>query len=158
MASTSSVIAFPHVAVVPGPVSLPGALIVCTLIGPDSASAFATIFPGISALSTPIREVICYFKFYRSKFCSSLFEMWRVSRHSKKIRKELQSCIAKVVAAIKKKLEDELDAQQSDVMAKALLALADGIAFHILINPPEDLKDKKFWLAIRNMMLGVLKQ
>ena len=29
-ASTSLVIAFPHVATVPGPVSLPGALIVCT--------------------------------------------------------------------------------------------------------------------------------
>jgi hypothetical protein len=55
IASTSSVIALPHVAVVPGPVSLPGALIVCTLfpggvIGPDNASAFATILPGISAL------------------------------------------------------------------------------------------------------------
>ena len=57
--------------------------------------------------------------------------MWCVSRRSEKIRKELQSCIAKVVGAIKKKLEDELDSQQSDVMAKALLALADGIAFHI---------------------------
>src|ERR687892_1468363 len=55
IASTSSVIAFPHVAVVPGPTSLPGGLIVCTLlpggiIGPDRASAFATTFPGISAL------------------------------------------------------------------------------------------------------------
>lgn len=76
---------------------------------------------------------------------------------SEKRRKELHSYIAKVVGAIKKKLEDELDAQQSDVMAKALLALADGIAFHMLINPPENLKDKKFWLAIRNMMLSVLK-
>src|SRR5215208_3086632 len=55
IASTSSSIAFPHVATAPGPVSLPGGLIVCTLfpvgvIGPDSASAFATTFPGISAL------------------------------------------------------------------------------------------------------------
>ncbi|HET9356575.1 MAG TPA: hypothetical protein VFN98_00620 [Nitrososphaeraceae archaeon] len=51
---------------------------------------------------------------------------------SEKRRKELNSYIAKVVGAIKKKLEDELDAQQSDVMAKALLALADGIAFHFI--------------------------
>ena len=65
--------------------------------------------------------------------------------------------LAKVVGAIKKKLEDERDAQQSDQMAKALLVLADGIAFYMLINPPENLKDKKFWLAIRNMMLGALK-
>jgi BetI-type transcriptional repressor, C-terminal len=90
-------------------------------------------------------------------FYAFLFEMWCVSRRSEKIRKELQSCIAKVVGAIKKKLEDELDSQQSDVMAKALLALADGIAFHILINPSENQKDRKFWLAIRNMMLSVLK-
>ena len=83
--------------------------------------------------------------------------MWCVSRRSEKIRKELQSCIAKVVGAIKNKLEDELDAQHSDVMAKALLALADGIVFHMLMNPSENLKDKKFWLAIRNMMLSVLK-
>ena len=90
-------------------------------------------------------------------FYAFLFEMWCVSRRSEKIRKELQSCIAKVVGAIKNKLEDELDAQHSDVMAKALLALADGIAFHMLISPSENLKDKKFWLAIRNMMLSVLK-
>src|ERR671910_51744 len=55
IASTSFITAFPHVAIVPGPVPLPGVLIVCTrlpggVIGPDSASAFATTFPGISAL------------------------------------------------------------------------------------------------------------
>src|SRR5918992_4280293 len=55
IASTSSAMALPHVATVPGPVSLPGALIVCTrlpcgVIGPVNASAFATTLPGISAL------------------------------------------------------------------------------------------------------------
>jgi TetR/AcrR family transcriptional regulator, fatty acid metabolism regulator protein len=98
-------------------------------------------------------------------FYAFLFEMWCASRRSEKIRKELQSCISKVVDAIRKILEDALknsmvkfDAQKSDEMAKALLALSDGIAFHMLINPSENLKDKKFWLAIRNMMLGVLKR
>ncbi len=98
-------------------------------------------------------------------FYAFLFEMWCASRRSEKIRKELQSCISKVVDAIRKILEDALknsmvkfDAKKSDEMAKALLALSDGIAFHMLINPSENLKDKKFWLAIRNMMLGVLKR
>lgn len=97
-------------------------------------------------------------------FYAFLFEMWCASRRSEKIRKELQSCISKVVDAIREILEEawknsmvKFDAQKSDERAKALLALSDGIAFHMLINPSENLKDKKFWLAIRNMMLGVLK-
>lgn len=91
--------------------------------------------------------------------------MWCASRRSEKIRNELQDCISKVVDAIKKMLEDawksstiKFDAQKSDEMAKSLLVLSDGIAFHMLINPSENLKDKKFWVAIRNMMLGVLKR
>ncbi len=70
-----------------------------------------------------------------------------------------------MVDAIKKMLEDawksstvKFDAQKSDEMAKSLLVLSDGIALHMLINPSENLKDKKFWVAIRNMMLGVLKR
>lgn len=91
--------------------------------------------------------------------------MWCATRRSEKIRNELQDCISKVVDAIKKMLEDawksstiKFDAQKSDEMAKSLLVLSDGIAFHMLINPSENLKDKKFWVAIRNMMLGVLKR
>jgi AcrR family transcriptional regulator len=98
-------------------------------------------------------------------FYAFLFEMWCASRRSEKIRNELQSCISKVVAAIRKMLEDvwknstiKFDAQKSDEMAKSLLALSDGIAFHVLINPSENFKDKKFWLVIRNMMLSVLKR
>src|ERR671925_2326683 len=54
-ALTSSATALPHVATVPGPTSLPGGLSVCTrlpvgVIGPAKGSAFATTFPGISAL------------------------------------------------------------------------------------------------------------
>jgi AcrR family transcriptional regulator len=98
-------------------------------------------------------------------FYAFLFEMWCASRRSEKIRNELQNCILKVVATIGKMLEDawknstiKFDAQKSDEMAKSLLALSDGIAFHVLINPSENLKDKKFWLVIRNMMLSVLKR
>ena len=98
-------------------------------------------------------------------FYAFLFEMWCVSRRSEKIRNELQSCISKVIDAIRKMLEVarknstvKFDAQKSDEMAKSLLALSDGIAFHVLINPSENLRDKKFWLVIRNMMLSVLKR
>ncbi|MDQ3869424.1 MAG: hypothetical protein M3250_07685 [Thermoproteota archaeon] len=37
------------------------------------------------------------------------------------------------------------DAQDLNDTAKALLALIDGIASHLLINQSGDLKDKKFW-------------
>src|SRR5215210_7263969 len=55
IASTSSAKALPHVATVPGPVSLPGGLRVCTLLpcgvmGPVNASALATTLSCISAL------------------------------------------------------------------------------------------------------------
>jgi hypothetical protein len=58
IASTSSATAIPHVATAPDapdPTSLPGGLIVWTLlpsgfVGPVKASAFASTFPGISAL------------------------------------------------------------------------------------------------------------
>ena len=55
IASTSLATALLHVATVPDPTSLPGGLSVCTrlpvgVIGPVNASAFATTFPGISAL------------------------------------------------------------------------------------------------------------
>ena len=53
---------------------------------------------------------------------------------SEKRRKELHSCIAKVVGAIKKKLEDELDAQQSDVMARHFLHWLMGLHFISYIN------------------------
>src|SRR5215213_6356428 len=54
-ASARSAVAVPHVATCPGPTSLPGGLCSCTsclggVVGPVSASALATTFPGISAL------------------------------------------------------------------------------------------------------------
>lgn len=47
---------------------------------------------------------------------------------------------------------------ESNEVTRALLALSDGIAFHLLINDSEKLNDKKFWSQIRNMMLAVLKR
>jgi hypothetical protein len=55
IASASSARDLPQVATPPGPTSLPGGLMVCTLlpggvVGPVRASAFARTLPGISAL------------------------------------------------------------------------------------------------------------
>ena len=97
-------------------------------------------------------------------FYAFLFEMWCASRRSKKIKNELVDCIRKVVDTIKELLVNagengglKFNPHESNEISKALLALSDGIAFHLLINQSENLKDKKFWLPVRNMMLAVLK-
>lgn len=98
-------------------------------------------------------------------FYAFLFEMWCASRRSKKIRHELEICIEKVVNVIQRLLKDAEESgitnfilEESKEKARALLALSDGIAFHLLLNPdPRNVKDKKFWLQIRRMMLAVLK-
>jgi hypothetical protein len=81
-------------------------------------------------------------------------------------RLETNYCVEKVVSAIEKLLEDggengitKFNPEESKEKARALLALPDGIAFHLLVNPdPVNLKDKKFWLQIGSMMLSVLKK
>jgi AcrR family transcriptional regulator len=97
-------------------------------------------------------------------FYAFLFEMWCASRRSKKIKNELEKCIEKVVSAIQELLENtgenttsKFNPDESNGIARALLVLSDGIAFHLLIND-ENLRDKKFWLQIRTMMLSVLKR
>jgi AcrR family transcriptional regulator len=98
-------------------------------------------------------------------FYSFLFEMWCASRRSKKIRHELEICVEKVVNAIQGLLKDtqengitNFNPGESKEKARALLALSDGIAFHLLLNPdPVNVKDKKFWLQVRSMMLAALK-
>jgi AcrR family transcriptional regulator len=100
------------------------------------------------------------------EFYAFLFEMWCASRRSKKIKNELEGCIEKVVISIEKLLENAgnnssmlmSSHDESKEIAKALLALSDGIAFHLLINHSENLKNKKFWSLIKNMMLAVLKR
>lgn len=98
-------------------------------------------------------------------FYALLFEMWCASRRSKKIRHELEICVEKVVNAIRGLLSDtqengvtDFNLEESKEKARALLALSDGIAFHLLLNPdPINLKDKKFWLQIKSMILANLK-
>ena len=101
------------------------------------------------------------------EFYTFLFEMWCASRRSKKIKSELEGCIEKVVVSIEKLLDDVGNNSDSILMSshdgsreisKALIALSDGIAFHLLINHSENLKNKKFWSLIKNMMLAVLKR
>lgn len=97
-------------------------------------------------------------------FYAFLFEMWCASRRNDKIKKELIDCSEKVSDAIRKSLDVaiqngalKINPDNSKEISKAILALHDGIAFELMINPYVNLKDKKFWEPIRKMMLAVLK-
>ena len=70
------------------------------------------------------------------------------------------------MSAIEKLLEDggengitKFNPEESKEKARALLALPEGIAYHLLVNPdPVNLEDKKFWFQRRSMMLTILKK
>ncbi len=102
----------------------------------------------------------------RSDFYALLFGMWCASRRSKKIRNGLELCVKKLVSTIEKLLDDgrengitKFDPEECKEKARTLLALPEGIAYHLLVNPdPVNLEDKKFWFQIRSMMLTVLKK
>ena len=97
-------------------------------------------------------------------FYGFLFEMWCISRRSKKIRKEFTNCQEKVLSAIKGWLDNasewdiiKIDSSQSEAIAQLLMAITDGTAFE-LIDHPEKLDDKKVSVLLRKMILSVLKQ
>ena len=82
-------------------------------------------------------------------FYGFLFEMWCISRRSKRIRKEFTNCQEKVLSAIKGWLENasdqgiiKINSGQSETIAQLLMAITDGTAFE-LIDHPEKLDDKK---------------
>ena len=71
-------------------------------------------------------------------FYGFLFEMWCISRRSKRIRKEFTNCQEKVLSAIKGWLEAESDqgiikinSGQSEAIAQLLMAITDGTALRI---------------------------
>ena len=97
-------------------------------------------------------------------FYGFLFEMWCISRRSKRIRKEFTNCQEKVLSAIKGWLENasdqgiiKINSGQSETIAQLLMAITDGTAFE-LIDHPEKLDDKKVSVLLRKMILSVLKQ
>ena len=97
-------------------------------------------------------------------FYGFLFEMWCISRRSKRIRKEFTNCQEKVLSAIKGWLENasdqgiiKINSGQSEAIAQLLMAITDGTAFE-LIDHPEKLDDKKVSVLLRKMILSVLKQ
>jgi AcrR family transcriptional regulator len=99
-----------------------------------------------------------------SDFYSFLFEMWCVSRRSKKIKKEFINCQDKVITAIKQWLEIaskqgiiKVNLAESEALARALLGITDGLAFE-LIDHPEKLNDKNTWMPFKKMILAVLKE
>lgn len=90
--------------------------------------------------------------------------MWCVSRRSDKFKKELIICSAKVTESIKKVLDEAIqngilkkNIKNTEEMSKVLLALFNGIAFEILVEPSRDLENRKYWIQVRNTILSILK-
>jgi AcrR family transcriptional regulator len=110
-----------------------------------------------------INDSIESFKEY-PEFFAFLFEMWCASRRSEKIKNELIICSAKVTKSIKKVLDEaiqnrllKMSIKNTEEMSKVLLALFNGIAFEILMEPSRDLENRKYWIQVRNMILSILK-
>ena len=107
-------------------------------------------------------EFTTTFRFLRS----SVWDVVCATRRSKKIRNGLELCVEKLVSTIEKLLDDgrengitKFNPEECKEKARTLLALPEGIAYHLLVNPdPVNLEDKKFWFQIRSMMLTVLKK
>jgi AcrR family transcriptional regulator len=110
-----------------------------------------------------IKDSIQSFKEYPD-FYAFLFEMWCASRRSEKIKNELIICSAKVTKSIRKVLDEaiqngilKMSIKNTEEMSKVLLALFNGIAFEILMEPSRDLENRKYWIQVRNMILSILK-
>lgn len=110
-----------------------------------------------------IKDCIQSFKEYPD-FYAFLFEMWCASRRSDKIKNELIICSAKVTESIEKVLDEAIQngilkksIKNTEEMSKVLLALFNGIAFEILMEPSRNLENLKYWIQVRNMILSILK-
>ena len=90
--------------------------------------------------------------------------MWCASRRSNKIKNELIICSAKVIKSIKKVLDDSIEngrlkisTKNTEEMSKVLLAMFNGIAFEMLMEPGRNLEDRKYWLQVKYTILSILK-
>jgi AcrR family transcriptional regulator len=99
-----------------------------------------------------------------SDFYSFLYEMWCVSRRSKKIKKEFMNCQDKVIIAIKQWLENasrqdtiKINLAESEAIARALLGITDGMAFE-LIDRHEKFNHENTWMPFKKMILAVLEE
>lgn len=97
-------------------------------------------------------------------FYGFLFEMWCISRRSKRIKKAFINCQEKVLNAIKGWLENasdqgiiKINLSQSEAIAQLLMAITDGTAFEF-IDHLEMIDDKKVSVLLRKIILSVLKQ
>lgn len=97
-------------------------------------------------------------------FYAFLFEMWCASRRSNKIKNELIICSAKVIKSIKKVLDESIEnghlkisTKNTEEMSKVLLALFNGIAFEMLMEPGRNLEDRRYWIQVRYTILSILK-
>ncbi|KAA2280671.1 TetR/AcrR family transcriptional regulator [Candidatus Nitrosocosmicus sp. SS] len=110
-----------------------------------------------------INDCIHSFREY-PEFYGFLFEMWCASRRSDKIKNELIICSDKVAHSIKKVLDEavqnellKIDDENTEEMAKVLLALFNGIAFEKLMHSSKDLDSRKYWIQVRNIISLFLK-
>ncbi|WP_458720150.1 TetR/AcrR family transcriptional regulator [Candidatus Nitrosocosmicus sp. R] len=110
-----------------------------------------------------IKDSIVSFK-ENPDFYAFLFEMWCASRRSNKIKNELIICSAKVIKSIKKVLDESIEngrlkisTRNTEEMSKVLLALFNGIAFEMLMDPGRNLEDRKYWIQVRYTILSILK-
>lgn len=143
--------------------------LVSKVLAYSSENIIQTIIKGIKG-KTPeeiadniINNSIQSFKEYPD-FYAFLFEMWCASRRSDKIKDQLVICSTKVTASIKKVLDEaiqkkilRIDIKKTEEISKVLLALFNGIAFEILLDPSRDLENRKYWIQVRNMVLSILK-
>lgn len=109
-----------------------------------------------------IRDTIQSFR-EDSDFFAFLFEMWCASRRNNKIKDELVHCSVKVTKSINKVLDEaiqngvlKISIKNTEEISKVLLALFDGIAFEMLMEPSQDLENRKYWIQVRRMILSVL--
>lgn len=110
-----------------------------------------------------IKESIISFK-ENPDFYAFLFEMWCAARRSIKIKNELVICSAKVVNSIKKVLDEsvndgrlKISRIKTEEMSKIFLALFNGIAFEILMEPGRNLENKMYWMQVRNTILSIIE-
>jgi AcrR family transcriptional regulator len=97
-------------------------------------------------------------------FYRFLFEMSCLSRRSTKINDEFIICQDKVIDAIINWLKDasekgiiHIKTERAKYIAKILLYITDGVAFH-MIDRPDTINDKEMWNELKKIIIDVLSR
>ena len=97
-------------------------------------------------------------------FYRFLFEMSCLSRRSTKINDEFIICQDKVIDAIINWLKDasekgiiHIKTERAKYIAKILLYITDGVAFH-MIDRPDTINDKEMWNELKKIIIDALSR